>query len=169
MEAFKQLYVEHYQHIHTYLFYLTGRQSLADELTQETFLQAFKSIHRFKGQSAISTWLFQIAKHVFYKQVRKEEKHKQLIKKTEQENSVADATTPEKIYEQKETSIQLLTAIRQLKQPHQDIVILRSYNELDYKAIADIFNQSETWARVNFYRAKNKLITIMDGGGMNEE
>ncbi|WP_442893577.1 sigma factor-like helix-turn-helix DNA-binding protein [Bacillus sp. 2205SS5-2] len=58
-------------------------------------------------------------------------------------------------------------AIKKLKGPHQEIIILRFYNELSFKEIGEIFNQSDTWARVNFYRAKNKLSSIIYGGEEN--
>ena len=74
MDAFKQLYVKSVKQIYKYLFYLSGDKFVAEELTQETFYQAFKSIHRFSGRSKVSTWLFQIAKNTFYGYVKKSRK-----------------------------------------------------------------------------------------------
>lgn len=63
MEEFKQLYIKYEKQIYKYLYYLSGDKFIAEELTQETCFQAFKSIHSFKGRSKVSTWLFQIAKN----------------------------------------------------------------------------------------------------------
>lgn len=58
----------------------------------------------------------------------------------------------------------MLNALKTLNHQQQEIIIFRIYNELSFKEIGEIFNQSDTWARVNFYRAKNKLTSIIYGG-----
>lgn len=164
MDEFKQLYIKYEKQIYKYLFYLSGDKFIAEELTQETFFQAFKSIHSFKGRSKISTWLFQIAKYSFYSYLKKNKGVEQVTDTSTFENEISNNETPENIYEKKEASTQVLSALKKLKQPQQEIVILRFYNELSFKEIGEIFDQSETWARVNFYRAKNKLSSIIYGG-----
>jgi RNA polymerase sigma-70 factor (ECF subfamily) len=72
--------------------------------------------------------------------------------------------TPENIYEKKEETTYVLNAIKKLKQPQQEIIIFRFYNELSFKEIEEIYDQSDTWAKVNFYHAKNKLSSIIYGG-----
>jgi len=169
LDAFKQLYVKSVKQIYKYLFYLSGDKFVAEELTQETFYQAFKSIHRFSGRSKVSTWLFQIAKNTFYGYVKKSRKFERVTDISSFENEIPDQETPEQIYDKKEESLIMFNAVKKLKQPQQDIIILRFYNELSFKEIGDIFNQSDTWARVNFYRAKNKLSSIINGGDKHEK
>ncbi|WP_138420832.1 RNA polymerase sigma factor [Aquibacillus sediminis] len=164
MDEFKQLYIKYNKQIYKYLVYLSGKNSIAEELTQETFFQAFKSIHRFKGHSKVSTWLFQIAKYTFYNYLKKNEKVHAEEDVSQFEDQASNRETPEDIYEKKEEAICMLDAIRKLKQPQQEIIILRLYSELSFKDIGEIFNQSDTWARVNYYRAKNKLTSIIYGG-----
>jgi RNA polymerase sigma-70 factor, ECF subfamily len=164
LDEFKQLYDKHEKQIYKYLFYLVGNKHLAEELTQETFFQAFKSIHRFKGESKVSTWLFQIAKNTYYTYMRKNKKIDRNIDPATIQESLAFQQTPEEIYEKKEESIHLMNAIKKLKQPQQEIMILRFYNELSFNEIGDIFDKTDLWARVNFYRAKGKLSNILDGG-----
>ncbi|MFD2046565.1 RNA polymerase sigma factor [Ornithinibacillus salinisoli] len=164
MDEFKQLYIKYEKQIYKYLFYLSGDKFIAEELTQETFFQAFKTIHRFKGRSKISTWLFQIAKFTYYSYLKKNKKVEWVTDTDTFENEILNKETPEVIYEKKEESIYVLHALKKLKQPQQEIIILRFYNELSFKEIGEIFNQSDTWARVNFYRAKNKLSSIIYGG-----
>ncbi len=164
MDEFKQLYIKYEKQIYKYLFYLTGDKFIAEELTQETFFQAFKSVHSFKGRSKISTWIFQIAKYTFYRYLKKQKKVVHVTDTSTFENEISNNETPENIYEKKEESIHVLNALKKLKQPQQEIVILRFYNELSFKEIGEIFDQSETWARVNFYRAKNRLSSIIYGG-----
>lgn len=164
MDEFEQLYVKYEKQIYKYLFYLSGDKFIAEELTQETFFQALKSIHRFKGRSKLSTWLYQIAKYTFYKYLKRKTKHEKNKVTNPLEMNLSNGETPEDIYGQKEEIIEVLNAIRKLNYQQQEIIILRTYNELSFKEIGEIFNKSDTWARVNFHRAKNKLISIIDGG-----
>jgi RNA polymerase sigma-70 factor, ECF subfamily len=164
LDEFTHLYKKYRNQIYRYLFGLSGDKSAAEELTQETFLQAFQSIHRFKGNSKVSTWLFQIAKYTYYSYIKKNNKIERTADALKFEDQLPDKDTPEVIYEKKESSNHVLAAIKQLKQPQQDIVILRLYNEMSFSEIGDIFSQTDQWARVNFYRAKNKLAVMMEGG-----
>lgn len=144
------------------MYYLVGDKYVAEELTQETFFQAFKSIHRFKGESKVSTWLFQIAKNTFYTYLRKNRNLGNIIDATSIEDNITNKETPENLYEKKEEYKFLINAIKNLKQPQDEIIILRIYNELSFKEIGEIFNQSDVWARVNFYRAKNNLSSVIN-------
>lgn len=57
--------------VYRYLLRLCGDKDLAEELMQETFYQAVKSADRFDGSCKVSTWLCQIAKHMWYRELRK--------------------------------------------------------------------------------------------------
>lgn len=162
LEDFKELYRLYSKQLYNYLFYLTNDHSSAEELVQETFYQAFTSIHRFKGQSTIKTWLYQIGKNVYYKYLRK----KQIGNAEFDENdlNVANYSTPENIWEKEEQERLLHLAIQQLKEPYKQVVILRSFNELSFKEIGEIFVESENWARVTFHRGKHKLRGILQKG-----
>ncbi|WP_164670095.1 RNA polymerase sigma factor [Virgibacillus doumboii] len=162
MKEFTELYRLYPKELYNYLFHLTKEQLLAEELVQETFYQAYKSIHRFKGNSSIKTWLYQIGKNVYYKH---------LIKNptiygefNENDKNAADLSTPPKVLEMKEQEQLLLQSIKQLNWPYNQVIILRSFNDLSFKEIGDIFLKSENWARVTFHRGKHKLKEIIKRG-----
>lgn len=169
MDQFEQLHKKYREDIYKYLYYLSGDPYIAEDLTQDTFLGAFKSIHQFKGKSKVSTWLFQIAKYTFYDYLRNKKQRSKMVEDIKEKTDGAIEHSPEMLYSQKEETAQLLNALKKLKQPQQHIVILRIYNELSYKEIGEIFNQSENWARVNFYRGKNKLGSIIERGDISEQ
>ena len=62
-EALKKLFADHYQDVYVYLYSLCHDALLAEDLASETFLEAVKSIARFRGDSDLKTWLFAIARH----------------------------------------------------------------------------------------------------------
>lgn len=168
MDEFKQLYEKYKNDIYKYLFYLSGDNFIAEELTQETFVAAYQSIHRFKGDSKVSTWLFQIAKYTFYNYLRNKKKDKKIFEVSILKHSEIIQDSPEETFLVKYEIEIVLDALRKLEQPQQHIVILRIFNELSFKAIGEIFDQSDVWARVNFYRAKNKLLTFIERGENRE-
>jgi RNA polymerase sigma factor (sigma-70 family) len=156
---FDKIYEDHGDLVYKYLISLTRNSSLAEELTQETFYQALKSIHRFKGECKLSVWLCQIAKHCYLKYINKhkrEEFNFDLIVETLVTNE-----SPENINEKKAEKIALLKAVHKLPEPYREIVNLRTYGDLSFKEIGEVFDNSENWARTTFYRAKLKLRDII--------
>ena len=71
MEDLSEMYKSYANEVKHFLLCLTSNVDLAEELTQETFYQAVKSIHRYNGECKISVWLFQIAKHTYYDYLKK--------------------------------------------------------------------------------------------------
>lgn len=75
----KEAYEQYFNTVYGYLSTLTGgNQSLAEELTQETFYRAMKKISEFRGDSKMSTWLCQIAKYVYYQNLDKKRRRKEV-------------------------------------------------------------------------------------------
>src|SRR5206468_3023416 len=63
---------EHYPAIYRYLLYLAGRPDLAEDLTQETFVQAWRALDRFQGRASLRTWLHRIAQREFLQMLRRQ-------------------------------------------------------------------------------------------------
>ena len=72
MQNIEKIYEEYSNAVYKYLFCLTGKEDIAEELTQETFVIALKKINKFKGECKLSVWLCQIAKHLWYKKLKKD-------------------------------------------------------------------------------------------------
>lgn len=148
-----EIYQEHAQTVYKFLMAQTHDADLAEELTQETFYQAVKSIHRFDGSCKLSVWLCQIARHLWYQQLRRKGRE------IPTEDSVLDlplASAEQQVQEQ-EDQTQLLRRIHALADPAREVVYLRAFGGLSFRQIGDVTGHTETWARVTFYRAKEKL------------
>lgn len=63
----------------------------------------------------------------------------------------------------KEQALQIHRHLHLLKEPYREVFMLRVFGELSFREIADICGKSESWAKVTFYRAKDKLIKDMEG------
>ncbi len=156
MEDIKQAYEHYFDTVYGYLFTLTGgNHDLSEELTQETFYRATKKIHGFRGDSKMSTWLCQIAKYTFYQSLDKKRRKKEVPLDDAVELAMQEET--EKTYIDGEMKLNLYKMIQKLPSPMRDVVMLRLTGELSFREIGDVLSQSENWARVTFYRAKQIL------------
>lgn len=81
------MYLNYANIVKRFLISLTGNFDLSEDLTQETFYQAYRSIHRFNGDCKLSVWLCQIAKHVYFDHLKKK-KHIQEVSIDNNENNM---------------------------------------------------------------------------------
>lgn len=151
----EQLYQEHAKAIYKFLMCLTNDSELSEDLTQETFYQAAKGIDNFKGNCKISVWLCQIAKYLYYNHVKKQRIKE--IPLDDLQDYWRDGENLEKTIINKISLEEVFKQINNLDSTTKEIVILRVKGGLSFKEIGDIFNQTENWARVTFYRGKQKL------------
>jgi RNA polymerase sigma-70 factor (ECF subfamily) len=151
----EQTYKEHARSVFKYLFSLSHDESLAEELTQETFYRAVYSIEKYDGSCKISVWLCQIAKHVWYQELEKRKR-----RKTEEltEDMVSSDLSPEDSSILLNDKISLYKAINTLGEPMKDVVYMRLSGEFSFSEIGEVLGKSENWARTTFYRAKQKII-----------
>ncbi len=154
MQDIEKIYEEYFETVNKYLFCLTKNYDIAEELTQETFYRAVKKIGTYKGDCKISVWLCQIAKNLWYDQCRK---NKKIVNK---EYELLDMKGKDSVEEQiisNDEKITLYKKMQKLDEKTREVIYLRITGELSFKEIGDILNKSETWARVTFYRGKQKM------------
>lgn len=154
MQNIKQIYEEYFETVNKYLFCLTHDNDISEELTQETFYKAVQKINTYKGKCKMSVWLCQIAKHLWYDQCRKNNKIINV------EENLFDVQAPESTENQvisNDEKISLYKKMQKLDEKTREVIYLRITGELSFKEIATILDKTENWARITFYRGKNKL------------
>ena len=163
MEDMRKVYQQHAQTVYKFLLAKTGDAHLAEELTQETFYQAVKSVDRFDGSCKVSVWLCQIAKHLWFQHLRKQKREAPVS--PEDLPEAPGPSAEERLLEQ-EGRMDLLRLVHSLPEPQREVVYLRAFGGLSFREIGDVMGKTETWARVTFYRSKEKL---RNGGACDEE
>ena len=159
MQNMEEIYKQYSNTVYKYLFCLTHNEDVAEDLTQETFAIAVKEINKFKGNCKVSVWLCQIAKHLWYKKLKKENKQKN-ISFEELENEVIESETTEDIIFKKEENLILYKNIQKLDNISREIIYLRMFGNLSFIEIGEVLGKTPNWARVTFYRAKQKLMEV---------
>ena len=152
----ERLYEAFYMKVFSYVMTLAQNQDDAMEITQETFYQAIRSIDRFDGSCKVSTWLCAIAKNLYLGYLRKNPAHEDV---TETEIAV-DST--ESIVMGAEGQLDLLKKLHDLPEPYREVMYLRIFGGLSFAETAEVLGKSENWARVTFYRGKEKLRKEME-------
>lgn len=152
MKKFEDIYVDYFDIVYKYLYCLTKNKDLAEELTQDTFFKAIMKIDTFKNKSKLSTWLCQIAKNLWYDELRK---YKKIDYINDDTSFCEDIENLVILNEEKK---ELREKIDNLDSITRDVMYLRIYGELTFSEIGIIKGRNENWARVIFYRGKNKLM-----------
>ena len=148
-----EIYRRHAQTVYRFLLSQCRDADLAEELTAETFYQAVRSIGRYDGSCKVSVWLCQIAKHLWYRHL---EKHKCETEPLS-DDLLLSVPSAEAEAEAAENQLELLRAVHALPEPAREVVYLRSFGGLTFRQIGDVLGKTENWARVTFYRGREKL------------
>lgn len=156
MQDMDSIYIKYGKMLYKYVFCLTGNEDITEEIVQETFLVAVKDINKFRNECKISTWLCQISKYIWYKKLKKE-KLKKEIPLDILENTLYIEETIEENFLNKEKKIQLFKKIQEFDEDTKNVMYLRIFGNFEYSEIAEIMNKTSNWARIVFFRGKQKL------------
>lgn len=152
-----EIYRENAAMVYRYLSGLTQDGGLAEELTQETFFQAVKGIDRFRGDCKISVWLCGIAKNLWYKELEKRKRRRTV----ELDDTIP---SPESVENKSLSRLKQTEVFRQmhhLDDATREVMYLRLAGDLPFSEIAAIVGKTENWARVTYYRGKQKIMEGM--------
>ena len=155
MESVEEIYNKYANAVKKYIFCITKDMNLAEDIMQETFIVAINQINKFRGDCEISVWLFSIAKKILYKKINKNNKIKMI---SIDELEFADNKILEEEYINKDNKLKLFEALQKLDVNTREVMYLRLTGDLTFKEIGKILNKTEHWAKVTFFRGKQKLI-----------
>lgn len=154
MLAMDEIYQNYAETVFRFLVSLCNDAETAKELTQETFYRAIQASNRYNGTCKVSTWLCQIAKHVWYQELDKRKRKEKfaLTNKMKTNPSLEDELC------QKEDKMQLIKQVHILNETAKEVFLLRITGAFSFKEIGEVFEKNENWARVTFYRVKQKIV-----------
>lgn len=172
MQSLEEIYREHAKTVYRYLLSITHNPDLSEELTQETFYQAIRSIERFDGSCKITTWLCAIAKNSLMSYQRKHPEMQEWNEAVDKDGSNRNTINIRTVV--KDTCgiqgnsaenevlsalghVELLRKLHCLTADVREVMYLRLLGNLSFKEIGDILSKTENWARVTYYRGREKL------------
>jgi len=140
-------------------FLLCGNETEAQDLVQETFLEAIRSVHRFQGRSSIYTWLHAILLNLTRQHRRAQ---KRIVYDDELVGREVADETPDQLDAQTASSA-LQAAFRKLSEAHRDVIVLRYYENLKIHEIADRLGLSEGTVKSRLHYALEQLQKFLPG------
>ena len=150
MIDFEEVYDLYFRDVYKYALSLSRDPQVAEEITQETFFKALKTIDSFRGQCRLYVWLCQIAKNTYLTYYQKRSR-------TIPEVEVGSETNLEERLLTKESAFEIHQVLHRLQEPYKEVFSLRVFGELPFVQIGELFGKTESWARVTYHRARLKI------------
>lgn len=158
MDTFDVIFTTYSPLVFRYLRSLSGDAAVAEELTAETFYRAYTHFDSFRGDSKLETWLCAIAKNAYHKHRRRSAR---MVGADALDTQPAETDFVERFLD-REQAQQIYRHVHEVGAQYKEVFLLRTLGELSFRDIADIFGRSESWAKVTYFRAKNKIIERME-------
>ena len=156
MPDFEAVYRQYFADVYKYALALSRDEQTAEEVTQETFFKALTAIDSFRGDCQLRVWLCQIARNQYLTLCQERKKF------TDAEPEPGDSGIEEG-FADREDARRLHILLHALPEPYKEVFSLRTFGELPFSQIGELFGKTESWARVTYFRARRKLKEGFDG------
>lgn len=171
-EAFARLMQDNEKRIYNLTLRMTGNPEDAMDLAQEAFLNAWRGLKFFKGDSAFSTWVYRLASNACIDHLRRKKRRQDIdlpIPTHEEEDSQPDIPDdrfrPEQELERQELRRAVAQGLEQLSDEHRQVLVMREINGLSYQEIADVLALEAGTVKSRLARARISLRKILVESG----
>lgn len=166
VESYAELIKRYEKKIYSFIVHILKPyrlESLAEDLCQETFFKAYKNLKSFRDEDALfSTWLYTIARNTVISELRKSKNGEVYIEDTISANLSTSYLLPEQEILRTEKEGMIRHAINQLPENQRSALILREYEDLDYKEIATILGLTVSSVKSLLFRARQSIRTQLE-------
>lgn len=162
-KAFEQLLRRYQKVVYNLLFHMVRSHEIAADLTQDSFLKAFKSLRTFRRGANFKPWILRIATNSCLNYVRDNKQVSSLDAMLEAEPAL-EPVSPVDVEREVELKIsqqELFAALEQLSSRQRNIFVLRYQNDLSYDDIAGISGESVSTVKSMLFRIRDKLRRIL--------
>ncbi|MGI6453655.1 MAG: RNA polymerase sigma factor [Syntrophomonadaceae bacterium] len=164
LKAFEELVLLYQDKIYALAYRYLGNEEDANDLAQEAFIKAFRSLSSFKGESGFGTWLFRIASNLCLDELRGRKRRIKCLSLDEPVITSQGEELPKEIpdlsaavddkYEKKELSLYIQKLLNELKPDYKAIIVLRDMMGFSYEEIAEILKCSQGTVKSRLNRAR---------------
>lgn len=163
INAFTYFVDEYKSMVFSLVYKMTNNKEEAEEISQDTFIKAYKNLKKFKGDSKFSTWLYRIAYRTCLDSIKKYKKDNNSV--TINDISYNQIKSVDNIFieiERKERAIIMNDCLGKLPEEERSIIWMFYYDELSLNEIIEITNLSKANVKVKLHRARKRLLTIVE-------
>ena len=156
--TFDEIYESYFDSVYRYVLSLSRNPHAAEEITQETFFKALRSLGQFRGDSSVKSWLCAIAKNIWISEQRKRK-----AQPIDEASSLPDpGISPEESIVRQDESMRIHRLLHRLDEPYREVFTLRTLGQLSFRDIGELFGKSANWACVVYLRARARLREEME-------
>ena len=156
MPDFEEVYRRYFADVYQYVLALSRDEATAEEVTQETFFKALTAIDDFRGDCQLRVWLCQIARNQYLSLCRERKRFGVAAEEPGDDGIEAG-------FDDREDAKKLHRLLHGLPEPYKEVFSLRTFGELPFSQIGELFGKTESWARVTYFRARRRLKEEFDG------
>lgn len=162
-EAYTQIVRDHNCWIYSFLFHLTRDANIADDLTQETFISAWKQIENFNGRSSLKTWFYKIAHNKFIDFKRTKDRIFKNIDRFKEETNTKLYPEPLDEMITDEQTRKLYNTVQKLKDSDQELIVLHYFQELSFREISLILDEPIGTVKWRISQVLKRLKPLLEG------
>lgn len=161
--AFGLIFEIHHRAVYKFIYAMLGEHALAEELTQETFLGAYKNIGSLRNDATLKTWLCAIAKNIVYSFYRSRQKEGKCSGEELETLNLYDEKnpSPDAGFLNKELHQIIKSALARLNEDKRIVFVLKEMQDLSYQEIAEITGHSISKLKTDLFRAKAEMRTLI--------
>jgi len=164
--AFEQLYRLHSRRVYALCLRMVGNTAEAEDLAQEAFLQLFRKIHTFRGESAFSTWLHRLAVNVVLMKLRKKTLPETSLEETTEPDEETggprrDIGGPDVLLTGSIDRVNLERAVEQLPPGYKTVFVLHDVQGYEHNEIAEIMGCSIGNSKSQLHKARMRLRELL--------
>ncbi|MGI8631009.1 MAG: RNA polymerase sigma factor [Solirubrobacterales bacterium] len=159
-DAFSELYRAHLRDVYSYAYYRTSNHHDAEDLTEQTFLQAYRHFERARRESdgrPLRPWLIRICQNLAANYYR--DRSRKPTSTLEHAEPVAGTHDTERLVEDREELAEVLSGLTQLPHDRRDALIMRFALDMDNREIAQALDRTDGATKVLIHRAIKQLET----------
>ncbi len=153
-KAFETLFSRYEKPLYNYVHKIAGRRDLAEEILQETFTRIWFSAHLYKSRGSAVGWIYTIARNTARNEMAKKE-HRYLFESCPVD--LKDDAATANLEKQFELHDMVMQALQSLTPPNRELLVLKHFQQLKFREIAEITNTPESTIKSRY---KSALLTL---------
>lgn len=158
--AFQELYESYHPRLSHFVLRLVKRSSLVEEVVNDTMMDVWEGLERFKGESRLSTWVFAIA---YRKGMKALARNDDPVDDDTNEAMASSEPSPEQNASDSQRYTTVRRAMNELSSDHRAVVHLTYFHEMGYREIADIMECPIDTVKTRMFHARRHLKTLLSG------
>lgn len=164
VQAFNRLVNRWQQRIHRFAYRYFASHDDAKEITQKTFIKAYNKLDTLEDTEKFSAWIYRIANNLCLDETRRAGRRRSAPMEALPNQPIADSlsSNPDRVIQQENLESILQLALKQIPAEQRIVIIMKEYEGLKFREIAEILDEPENTVKSRLYYGLKKLRTLFD-------